>query len=324
LSTRLPNGQTLGVFETSTPDRTGFVFERRYPDGTRDRQFGPRGRVYFEMGSPGGEPTALVTDKLGHILVVGASSFDQRPRGAVVFRFLSTGLIDSGWGNQGQAQLPLARGDSLAADVLPQADGSLLVVGTVDDAGSQRASIWRVAASGQADAHFGRQGVMLAESLPMSRALSIQQGPDGARQLAIQTSEGGKSWIEVHRWRDGDPLPLRVARQELPPQWVGPAALVFRSGQWFWIDPSRPDDPLAVTALKVPDSPWTAADTPAAAIATADVQDAPGHAAMNPYAVTAVDATIEPSEPGPTSSWLVVAALGVLFAGAVIWRTKRH
>jgi len=323
LSTTLANGQSLSVIETSTPARTGFSFERRNPDGTRDRQFGPGGRVYFAMGSGGGEPTTVRTDASGHILVTGAMTFADRSRGgAVVVRFLSTGQVDSRWGEQGQARLPVARGDSLAADVLPLADGGLLVVGMVEDAGSKRASIWRITASGQPDPQFGQQGVMLAEALPLSQALSIQQGPDGALQLAIQTSQGGKSWIEMHRWRSGDAVPLRVARQELPEQWVGLASLVHQKGQWFWFDPSQPEHSVAVAVLKDPDSPWALADLPPTA--AAESVDLPGYAAMSPYAGAAIGVGSEPAEPAEATISLAISAAAVLVVGAVIWRSLRH
>jgi hypothetical protein len=322
LSTTLANGQVLSVVETSTPAHIGFAFERRYPDGRRDRQFGPGGRVYFELASGGGVAKTVLADASGHLLVAGAAPFADRSRGAVVVRFLSTGQVDSLWGDQGQARLPVERGDSVAADVWPQADGSLLVVGTVEAAGRQQASIWRVSASGQADLRFGQQGVMLAQAPPMSQALSIQQAPDGALQLAIQSSQGGKSSIEMHRWRAGDAVPLRVARQDLPPQWVGPAALVVQSGQWFWIDPPRPEDPVPVTMLTQPESPWMQADPPPPAVA--EVPDAPGHAAMNPFVGTAIGARSEAPEPDATTNWLGFAAAGMLIAGAVIWHLYRR
>jgi len=132
LSVTLPNGQALAVLETSTPEHIGFSFERRYPDCKRDRQFGPRGRVFFEMGAPGTTPTAVQADAAGHLLVTATTPLADGGRGAIVTRFFSTGQIDQAWGDHGLARLPVARGDdAVAADVLPLPDGGLLVVGTV-------------------------------------------------------------------------------------------------------------------------------------------------------------------------------------------------
>jgi hypothetical protein len=328
LSTTLANGQSLNVIESSTPAGAGFSFERRYPDGTRDRQFGPGGRVAFEMGSSGGVPTAVRTDTSGHILVAGSAPVADQSGGAVVVRFLATGQIDSRWGDQGHLRLPVATGGSLATDILSLPDGSLLVVGMVEGKGSQQASIWRIAASGQVDPLFGQQGAMLAIASPLAQVLSIQQGPDGSLWLAVQTSQDGKTWIEMHRWQSGDAGPLRVARQEMPDHWVGPASLVLLNGQWVWLDPSRPESPVAAAMLKEPDSPWVRAALPltaAAAPAPADESlGSPGHAVMNPFAGAAIAVESKPVEPVATTNWLAIFAATVLVFGAMIWRFFRH
>jgi hypothetical protein len=322
LTTTLANGQTLSVHETSTPAHVGYVFERRYPDGTRDRQFGAGGRVYFDMGSDGGVPSTVTSDASGNILVAGVMPLADRSRGAVVLRFLSTGQVDARWGDQGQARLPVARGDGVATDVLPQAGGGLLVVGSVEDAGSKQASIWRVAATGRPDPLFGQRGVLLAATLPLSQSLSIQQGSDGVLELAVQTSQGGKSWLEMHRWPSGEAAPRRIGRQELPEQWVGPASLVQRHGQWFWLDPSQPDRPVAVAMLAQPDSPWNPAvqrPMPAAKAA-----DPPGPSAMNPFVGPATIRRSEPAASATTTVWFATCVATVLVAGALLWRSRRH
>jgi uncharacterized delta-60 repeat protein len=322
LTTILANGQTLSVIETSTPARVGYVFERRYPDGTRDRQFGAGGRVYFDMGGEGGAPSTVTSDALGNILVAGVTPLSDRTRGAVVLRFLSAGQLDSRWGDQGQVRLPVARGDGVATDVLPQSGGGLLVVGSVEDTGSKQASIWRVAATGQPDPSFGQRGVLLAAALPMSQALSIQQGPSDVLVLAIQTTQGGKTWLEMHRWQSGEAVPLRIARQELPEQWVGPASLVQRRGQWFWLDPSQPERPIAVATLARADSPWGLSVQQS--MPPADAADLPGMAAMSPFVGAAINGRSEPAASANMTIWFAIAAATVLVAGAMIWRSRRY
>jgi hypothetical protein len=322
LTTTLANGQTLSVIETSTSARVGYFFERRYPDGTRDRQFGAGGRVYFDMGGDGGVPSTVTTDASGNILVAGAMPQTDRSRGAVVLRFLSSGQIDPRWGDQGQARLPVARGDGVATDVLPQADGGCLVVGSVEDAGSKQASIWRVAATGRPDPLFGQQGVLLAAALPLSQALSLQQEPNGGLALAIQTFQGGKPWLEMHRWPSSEAVPLRIARQELPDQWVGPATLVQRRGQWFWLDPSRPERLVAVAMQAQADSPWD--QSVLRPISAAQAADPPPLAAMNPFAGAAIIRQSEPAAPVTTVVWFATSAATVVVAGALLWRSRRH
>jgi hypothetical protein len=324
LSTTLPSGQSLKVIEASTSERSGFSFEKRYPDGTRDRQFGPGGRVALDMGIAGATPLTVQSDLSGHLLITGDAPLANGSRGAVVVRFLSSGQLDSRWGDGGRALMPLDGGDSRATDVLPMPDGTLWVVGSAQGQGLQQASIWRVAASGHADERFGQHGAMLATALPLSEVVSVQRAPDGALMLAIQSTQGGKSWIEAHWWGRGDALPSRVARQELPSQWVGPAALVHRNGRWAWLDAAQPEQSVDATMLAPPDSPWarpepppTATPAPAAWV---------GQAALSPYAGPAPGQRPEPSPPPyDTASVLEIAALAVLLglAGAAIWRYFR-
>lgn len=321
LSTELANGQRLRVIEMSTPQRSGLAFERRYPDGQRDRQFGPGGRVDFEMGSADATALVLSSDAAGHLLVGGSALRADGRRGAVVRRFLATGQPDSAWGEQGRASLSVVSGDGQATAFLPAADGSLWVAGTVQAGGLQRGAIWRVAASGQADGHFGEQGAMLAAALPLYRVLSMQSGPDGDLLLAIQTAQDGRSWLELHRWRSGEARPRRVARQERPGPWGEPVSLALRNGAWFWLDEAQPDSAVAVLMLQQADSPWAPVDPEPVAAAPLD---SPGHAAMNPYAGAALSPVIEPDEAPAPTFWLVMSATCLLLLGALGWRLLRH
>jgi hypothetical protein len=210
----------------------------------------------------------------------------------------------------------------MATDVLPQAGGGLLVVGSVEDAGSKQASIWRVAATGRPDLLFGQRGVLLAAALPQSQALSIQQEPNGVLELAIQTFQGGKPWLEMHRWPSGEDFPRRIARQELPEQWVGPASLVQRRGQWFWLDPSQPERLVAVATLAQADSPWD--PSVQRSMPDAEVADPPVLAAMNPFVGTAISGRSEPAASTTTTIWFATAAATVLAAAAMLWRSRRH
>ncbi len=321
LNARLSNGQTLSVVESPTSSAEGFSFERRNPDGTRDRQFGTRGRVPVEPGTSGSVPTTIRADASDHIFMAGTGPIADRSSGATVSRFLSTGRIDVRWGDQGLARLPVASGDGLATDLMPLPDGSVVVVGRVEDKGAQRASIWRIDPSGHAELSFGQQGALLATALPLSQVLSIQQGTQTSLQLAVQTSEGGRSWLEMHRWQSGDAVPSRVARQELPDQWVGPASLVLKNGQWFWLDPSQPDSPVAAVLLDRPDSPWGQAELPR--VESLSSADAEGHAAMNPYGRGSIGMQSEPAETFDAIRWFVGCGAAVLVAGALIWRSIR-
>jgi hypothetical protein len=210
----------------------------------------------------------------------------------------------------------------MAVDVLPQPGGGLLVVGSVEYRGSRQAAIWRVAATGRPDPSFGQQGVLLAAALPLSQALSIQQESNGVLELAIQTSQGGKPWLEMHRWPSGEAVPLRIARQQMPEQWLGPASLVQRSGQWFWLDPSQPERPVALAMLAQADSPWDPSVPPSTS--AAEAADPPVMAVMSPFAGVAFSNRSDPAASANTAIWFAISAATVLIVGAMFWRSRRH
>jgi Domain of unknown function (DUF5122) beta-propeller len=328
-TTTLPNGQVINIVEGSTATRAGFFLERRYPDGSRDVQFGTGGRVFFTMGSDNSPPTTLQTDAAGRLLVSGATPAADGRTVAAVLRFLPGGQVDATWGQQGRALAPpAAAADASAADVLPALDGSALVLGTIDDQQSQRAALWRLLPSGQPDTAFGPTGALVATALPESQGLSLQRSADGALIIALQTGRGEKTWLEVFRWRSGEPGPARIARQEFPEDWVGPAVLTPRGAGWVWLDASQPITPPLELTLVAPTLAWTDRAAPNAAVAVAPVPteaaSGSGHAALNPF-----------SQDGPGASsivdvilddfaWPAGLALLLMVLGGAWWWARRE
>lgn len=327
-TTTLPNGQAINIVEGSTATRAGFFLERRYPDGSRDVQFGSGGRVFFTMGSDNSPPTTLQTDAAGRLLVTGATPGADGRSTATVLRFLPGGQVDAAWGLQGRASAPASAGDASAVDVLPALDGSAIVLGTVEDPQSQRAALWRLLPSGQVDTAFGAAGALVATALPDSQGLSLQRGSDGALTIAVQTGRGDRAWLEVFRWRSGENAPSRIARQEFPDDWVGPAVLTPRGAGWVWLDASQPITPPLELTLVPPTLAWTDKAVPNATAAAitprpAEAASGSGHAALNPFsqdgpgASSFVDAILDDFA-WPSALMLLLIALG----GAWWWARR--
>ena len=319
----LANGQALNIVEGSTSTRSGYFLERRYPDGVRDPQFGTGGRAFFTMGSDNSPPSGLQVDATGRILVTGSTSAADGRSAAALLRFMPGGQVDPSWGQQGRGVGAVAKSDASAVDVLPLADGGALLLGTVEDDQNQRVAMWRFAANGQLDAGFANAGVLVASGLPQSQGLSIQQGPDGALMIAVQAGRADKVWLELHRWKAGDSAPLRIARQEFPEDWVGPATLTRTGGRWVWIDASQPLTPPLELAATAPESLWTStpvAFQPRPAEATASSS---GHAALNPFSESsrANDAPMVFTLDDMGWPALLAVALAVL-AGAYWWARR--
>jgi uncharacterized delta-60 repeat protein len=317
----LASGQVLNIVEGSTATRSGYFLERRYRDGSRDPQFGSGGRAFFTLGSDNSPPAAIAVDAAGRILVSGAAAAGSGRSAAVVLRFLPNGQPDTSWGAQGRSLAPAPQGDASAADALTLADGNVLVIGTVEDGQTERAALWRLRSDGRLDPAFAAAGVLVAAGLPESQGLSLQQTDDGTLHLAVQAGRGDRLWLEVHRWNSGTDAPLRVARQEFPEDWVGPAVLSRRAGTWHWADASQPMTPPQEIVTVPPDSPWKSSTlTPFAQPAVAEAAPAAGHAALNPFAEGNAGDADAPALTLDDLAWpgLLVAMLAAL-AGAWWW-----
>ena len=322
-TTTLPNGQALNIVEGSTSTRSGYFLERRYPDGVRDPQFGSGGRTFFTMGSDNSPPATLQLDAAGRILVSGAAPAADGRSAAAVLRFLPGGQADASWGQQGRSVITGASGDANAADLLPFTDGSVLVLGTIEDAQTQRAALWRLGSNGQLDPGFANAGVLLASALPQSQGMSIHQGADGTLYFALQTGRADKVWLEVHRWKTSDAAPVRIARQEFPEDWVGPALLTPRGASWVWLDASQPLTPPLELSSVAAESLWTKATVtlqsrPVEAAATS------GHAALNPFSEDSRGGGGVSAITLDDLAWpgLLVVALALL--GGALWWWRRE
>jgi hypothetical protein len=202
------------------------------------------------------------------------------------------------------------------AGSLPLADGRALVLGTVEGAYGPHAALWRLLSDGSLDPSFAETGLLIATGVPDSRGLSIQQAANGMFQIAVQA---GPAELEVHRWPDGMSTPMRVTRQPVPEEWVGPAQLKQQGATWVWIDQSRPQAPPLKLVPITRDTPWTPSALAGEPIYAADTAPSQGGAIFDPFsrAVPAAPAVVVAPE---SSAW--TATLSVIFIlglGLAVW-----
>ena len=143
------------------PSSTHRVVVFRYGlDGTLDTGFGAGGSVSFSLGSDAydAHATAIATDDLGRITLAGAGGtalcfFDS----TVVVRLTPDGRLDPDFAH--------SSGCFDAVSIMPSADGSVVLVGSVfAGGGSGEYHLWlsRLRTDGLPDASFGDEGRVVA------------------------------------------------------------------------------------------------------------------------------------------------------------------
>jgi hypothetical protein len=275
-----------------------------------------------------GEPT-LPGDR--QTLQVGEGSIRTDTPGTSQVEVVRDTLVDSVPG-AGATVAPIG---AHAVDMLTLADGRRVVLGTVDDDQGTHAALWRLRSDGSLDTAFATTGLLVALGEHESEGLSLQQSADGMLHIAVLTGRKGEAWLEVHRWLASTAVPLRIARQSVPKDWIGPASLIRRKADWVWLDKSRPQAPPLDLVTGIRDSPWTAVAAKSPLRPTAMSSDlahppveetlAVGHAILNPLTGEGTRANAPPTLTHGHGAWtasILVAAL-IATLGGVVWWLRR-
>jgi uncharacterized delta-60 repeat protein len=98
-------------------------------DGTVDTRFGVGGRAMTSLSSAENFGRALVRDADGNILIAGqVSTLSNADFG--ILRLTSTGAVDTSFGNAGLLTVDFFGAADNIRDMVVQADGKVLVVGS--------------------------------------------------------------------------------------------------------------------------------------------------------------------------------------------------
>lgn len=329
---RLPNGMELAIVEDPVGHQTPYRLERRQPGAGQDRSFGQGGSLPLNLGGDSASPTGLRVDAQGNIYVFGYTVPGNGARIPVLLRFEARGAPDARWAAGGRAQFTGLAGDLAPEDLLPQADGKLLMVGSSQSRGT-RALLWRLLPNGQVDTSFGANGLLSLQRDQRSEGAALAADEADVLIGVVGIAEAGNQ-LELYRWSPasgGDPV--LVGRQPAPEAWVGQPLLEKRQERWGWLasadnGASRPW--VAAQLLKTPvPVAWREGSAPvAAADPAASRPGSEGSVAFNPYAnapAASAPAATSPShgEDSDATGWLLPAVAAALVAGAVLWWRRR-
>lgn len=297
-----PEGWTVRITQDSFRERDAYLLERLYRDGTPDAGFGRNGSTAFVLGPDNEGPAALRGDAVGRWWVAGASvGTDNLPK-AVVLRFLAQGVPDTSYAVAGRSAVAPAGRSARALDLLPQADGTSWVAGLVVDAqGNERSGWWRLRADGSVDPAFGLGGLWQDGAAGATEVVNLAAGVGAMLALGLRRGQGEAMQLEVWQLAPGAATPTLA--EVLTQQASGGRRLVWREGQWRWLDSADRLLPARPAAAATPGAPGAAT---AAARPAPPALPAIAAAAAAPASTATAERT--------SASWLVPALLIALIA----------
>jgi uncharacterized delta-60 repeat protein len=182
-----------------------------------DPYFGDGGKVLDFSGDAVAQDMAVQPD--GKVVVVGKFSGGSL---IAVARYKRSGDIDTAFGNQGHVVLNVPADTSSLAGVALQADGKIIVMGSLDNAGNADFLVARLLANGSLDSSFGGTGMVqtpIGTGDDLARSVAVQS--DG-RIVVVGNSEGGTgSDMAVVRY---------LPNGSLDPQFAGTGKKTFALG----------------------------------------------------------------------------------------------
>jgi len=159
------NGNIVVVGEIADPNYQNTVAMMRVlSDGTPDPDFGVAGKVMTSFNQLSDNPTGVVVQGDGKIVVVGGAQAANQVGGDIALaRFNPDGSPDLTFGHTGTVISDIAGNDDNAYDLALQADGTIVVVGTAVLSGKQKILLQRYRSDGSLDTQFGMAGNYLVD-----------------------------------------------------------------------------------------------------------------------------------------------------------------
>ncbi|MEZ4939753.1 MAG: T9SS type A sorting domain-containing protein [Saprospiraceae bacterium] len=132
---------------------------RLHPDGRIDSTFGVHGKVVQEIGQFSSLGTDVQVQADGKILISGMTE-DTDHRDFFVLRLLPSGAPDSSFALDGVLIQSVSAGNDNSYAILPDADGSMLLVGKSDQQTEADVTVLRILEIGALDPAFQDGGVL--------------------------------------------------------------------------------------------------------------------------------------------------------------------
>ena len=211
-----PDGKLVVVGDSDA----NFALARYNSDGSLDTGFGSAGKVITSFGGID-QASAVILQPDGKILVAGQTDTGVSIDFALA-RYMPDGSLDGAFGTGGHVTTNFTgASDDLAAAVVLQSDGKIVVGGTSDD----NFALARYTSGGILDSTFGGAGTVTTNlgGEDVLHALALQ--PDGAIVAVGESADR----FALARYQVFGQLSLRLA--------LSPEAITeFRSGDAFHFD----------------------------------------------------------------------------------------
>lgn len=283
----------------------GDLLLKHLVDGTRpDARFGQDGQTAFTQPSAGPSPASVRVDASRRIWMVSDGAVGEQPR-PLVARFTAEGVPDLQWGVRGEIQLAPGGFAIKPFDLLPLADGSVLVAGATAGGATPRAIVFHLNANGSLDGRFGNGGVWLRPGDgPGAIATSLAANDYG---LAVVTVAVRGASPQAELWAMTLAAPTLIQRAPLDASGDGEELHAnWLADHWTFSGLAGPTDIVPAASL-----------TPQATAPRS--QPAPGDAGaggLNPFVPEAASAPEQTAgNDGPPWRWIVLAL--VLIAAVV-------
>ena len=294
------------VNEDPQADASDFLLKHLVDGTAPDERFGRGGQTAFTLGATNDPPASVRVDAAHRTWMVGASVAGNQPQ-PVIARFLADGSADPHWGVQGKLQLTPGGVAVKPNDLLPLADGSVLVAGEVTGILTPRAVVFHLNADGSLDRKFGSGGVwQRAGEDDASAATSLAASSDGLAAVAVSV-RGVKPGAEL--WAMTDVAPAVIQRKPMDDSSDGEDLRVdWVTDHWVLSNGGGPTG--IVPAALLTNRP----QAPGAASAPSD----PGEGGFNPFTPVAASAPAAPAEDGGLPwTWIAIAAVLVAAIGGM-------
>ena len=312
LTVRDANGAWT-VTEDGAADANDFLLKHLVNGTAPDDHYGRNGQTAFTLGGNNDAPASVRADATRRVWMVGAGQANNLPQ-PVIARFLADGNADLHWGVQGKLQLTPAGIAIKPNDLLPLADGSVLVAGEVAGAATARAAVFHLNANGALDTKFGNGGVWQRPGdAEASTATSLAASSDGLVTVAVSV-RGGK--LDGELWSITDVAPALLQHQLEDPSSDGEDLRVEWLGDhWALSNGGGP------TGIVPPALLSNRAAAPGASAAANDQ----GGGGFSPFVAEAASApAAEPTDDGLPWTWIGIAAVIVAaIAGVILMRSKQ-
>ena len=184
----LPTAANVTGTSGALSAQQGVTVTVRGPAGVLDTSFGSAGKAVTAVGPTDDYAQAMVVQPDGKIVVAGWGN------GALgyafeIVRYQRDGALDATFGNAGKVVTAVGNGADVANAIALQADGKILVAGSVDETPKGKSfALVRYNADGSVDASFGNAGKVITSFGSQSdEAFAIVVQPDGRIVLGGHT-----------------------------------------------------------------------------------------------------------------------------------------